>query len=507
MAKKILSVLLCLAMTATLLVGCGNSTEEAQGNEPTVDVEEQSDNAETATAGFTADMDLRAYEGTTLTFVHDQGEYSYEYFYRWMDEFEKLTGITVEVSEVNNADWSTWYEAQFSAGTEPDILFSSIPNTYFDQGKLADLTAYYDGYNVFAGIPWLDCFIDGADTLKNCLSTDKEHYIATAFQTTSTYLYYNKDIMAELGYTEPPTNVTEMLEMMKACKEKTDYIPMSAMNSIDWNIGWMLNEFAHRLFSDSEEIKKLDVIVEDGILSEEEALLGWKTGILNASNPRTVEIFRLVKDISQYLNEDFNAVSWEFENYFNEGNVLFNINGGWYPGQAVSYGADVNYGTVDWPYIDKEYSEYGTDGPVAFKADAGTPNLFVSKRCEDEGRLDAAVMFLQFMTSAEHGAQMYTDDILVGTVIKGVEYPEVISGLGDIVYGDAQKTDAKEIPEPSEEAYDIMRDELVEFLDPSSTLTAEQFCAELVDLIEPTIDEAIEDNTVFDIMSYVDQVQ
>ncbi|HIW80825.1 MAG TPA: extracellular solute-binding protein [Candidatus Acetatifactor stercoripullorum] len=508
MMKKILCLGLCAALTAAGLAGCSTEQTDQSASQDTVSAETTGTAAadagtETA-AGETAADPLRADEGTTISVAHCQGEYIYESFYEISDKFTEMTGIEVEWIELPATDYDTWVTAQFAAGTEPDIFWNA-PKEYFDQGKIMDLTAYYDQENVFNGVTWKDCFTDGA--LVNSMSTDGTKYISTAMTGFTFNLYYNKDIMEELGLgTEPPETFTEMIEMMKVCKEDGRYIPMSVQNLNDTNVGWLERIFMDDLFHNTDVVEKLDIITPNGAIDYPEAMLGLETGVLNYDDPRFEEYFTLMKDLTQYWNEDYNAAGWEYEGLFNNGEVLFNVNGGWYPGQVVENGYEVNYGAAPMPYVDSAYSEFGLDEPLLYAPPAGEAVFFISQKCADEGRGDAAVKFLQFMTCPEGGAQMYIDAVMLGSCIKGVTLPEEVGALANAETGDAVTTWVQLAFQFSDEAYSKYRELYVAYLDPSSTQTAAELIAELKEEVLPLLDEAIEDSTV-DVMSYVDQVQ
>jgi len=87
-------------------------------------------------------------EDVTITVAHNQGEYIYGKFHEMGDKFTELTGVKIEWLEIPSSDWDTWVVAQFAAKTEPDVLWS-VPQArdYFDQGKIVDLTEYYEQPN------------------------------------------------------------------------------------------------------------------------------------------------------------------------------------------------------------------------------------------------------------------------------------------------------------------------------------------------------------------------
>lgn len=492
MKKKLVSILLCVAMVATLFAGCGTGNGDTQGS--------QAGDGE-------SDDPLRAYEGTTLTVAHNQGEYIWDSFYAIGDAFEEKTGIKIEWQEIASSDYDTWCTAQFSGGQEPDILWTLAgAKDYFDQGKLADLTPYYDKANAFNGITWKDCFSETG--LENVYSSDGSKMIATAMTYATVNLYYNKDIMTELGLgTEPPTTFTEMVEMMDVAKKDGKYIPMSVMNSMGWNLTWIEPDFMDAMFSDTDVVEKLDIIVPNGYLDDSEILLGLKSGVLSYDDPRFEEYFTLMKELTQYYNEDFNTISWEFEGLFNDNQVLFTFNGGWYPGQVVQNGYDVNYGAAPKPYVDTEYAEYGVTAPVAYAQDSGEAALFVTKKCEDNDKLGAAVLFLQFMTDYQSGAQMYIDAVMLETCILNVKYPEEMASLANKEYGDVRQSNIIKAFKFTGEVGNIYWTMYSEYLDAASTQSAAEFIEDLKAELLPYLDDAIEDYTAFDVLSYLDQVK
>lgn len=490
MKKKLVSLLCCLALVASMVVGC--SSDDAK--------DPVDDNAVVEDA-------LRADEGKTLTIAHNQGEYIYEKFYEIGDKFTELTGIEVEWQEIPSSDWDTWCTAQLAAGTEPDIFWGLVAGKdYFDQGKIADLTDYYAKENVFNGKVWADCFTEGG--LDNTWSSDGTKQICTAMTYATVNLYYNIDAMQDLGLgTEPPATFTELVEMMDVALEDGTYIPMSVMNSMGWNLTWIEPDFFDSLFADTDVVEKLDIIVENGYLDESEILLGLKTGIISYDDPRIEEYFTLMKDLTKYYNEDFNSCSWEYEGLFNDNKVLFTFNGGWYPSQVVENGYTVNYGTAGKPTVDKEFAEYGLAEAIQWAYPTGEAALFVSQKCADDGELSAAVKFLQFMTDYQTGAQMYIDAVMLGTCVDGVKLPEEMAALEDVVYGKHKQSNLQNMFKFNAEVGSEYWTMYTAYLDPASTQSAADFVEDLKAELLPLLDEAIEDYTTYDVLSYVDQVQ
>lgn len=499
--KKLLCILLVIAMTACLFA-CNNADQPADTTPDTTAAPQQGgDVADTTEA--TVDP-LRAYEGTTLTFAHCQGEYIWESFYKIGEAFEEKTGITIEWLEIPSADWDTWVTAQFTAGTEPDVIWG-LNKSYYDQGKIINLNDYINEPNAFNGITWADCFTPGA--LANCYSENGEDLISVGVTYATVNLYANLDIMKELGLgTEVPTTWSEMVNMMKVAKEDGTYVPMSVMNSMGWNLTWIEPDFMDSLFAGSGIVEKLDIITPNGTLDTPELMLGLYTGVIDYEDPRFVEYFKLMKDLTQYYNEDYNTASWEYESLFNDGKALFNFNGGWFPGQVVEKGLTVNYAAAQKPLIDKEYAEYGIDTGITYAQSAGEAMFMVPTKTRDSGKEGAAILWMQFLTDYQSGAKMFIDAVMLESCIANIEYPEAMAALADKTYGDAKNTNIQSAWRFCDEANGDYWPLYTEYLDPASDMSAEDFCKLLKEELMPYLEDAIDEYEHADVLSYVDQV-
>ena len=153
MKKKVLSVLMSVAMMSTLLVGCGNSADSADA--PAADSSESSDSAATASSDGAEEItwmfwdDLNATEDLiSLGYkdVVDRFNKDYEGKYH-------VTPITTNLEE-----YYTKLNALVASNETPDcFIVSPGPNldAYVDPGVAADLTddLKADG--------WLDTFNGG----------------------------------------------------------------------------------------------------------------------------------------------------------------------------------------------------------------------------------------------------------------------------------------------------------------------------------------------------------
>ena len=362
-------------------------------------------------------------EANKITVSHCQGEWCWPILEEVAAAFQEETGIEVEFLYVAAESYDQWREAQLAAGSEPDIMWGmKDAGTYYNSGKILALTDYYNSESPFSGQLWKDDYLNGV--LDNCYDDNGEELIMNVISRAQANLYYNKDIFAELNL-EVPQTWTELMEVSQVIKD-AGYIPFSIMNSSAWNLDMMENPVLEDCYANSGKAEKLDVITENGILDENEILLGLKTDVLNFDDPEFTAYFKLVKELVPYYNVGFNAASWEFESLFNEGKSAMTINGSWYVNQHMVNDVQVNYGVAPIPYVDAAIFESARNEAVKYMVTPPDGEVVVTQKAADEGRADAAVKFLQFLSDADGGGKTWVEKTMFLPVIKDVELPEVM---------------------------------------------------------------------------------
>ncbi len=512
--KKIVSFVMVIFMLCLSVMGCSKDTGSNTGDNtsatdtPAATKAPDADNE--GTEGVSSD--LRAYEGTTITFAHGQGEWMYQMFYDLADEFYEKTGIKVEYIEItSDSSGDTWITASYASGDEPDMMYASgfKGKDYFAQGKILDLTPYYNSVSPFSGEIWKDGFIDGV--LADCMDSAGSSYIAGTISRAEVKFYYNKDLMQELGLgTEPPQSFSELFDMCQVILEDGRYVPFSVMNSMSWNLGWLQGALLNGYYSDSDAFNKLNIINPDNnAFDNSEILLGLKTGVLDYTDERLISYFSMMKDFTKYFNKDFNAASWEYESLFNDGKAVFNLNGGWFPSQVMQNDIQVNYGTASIPYIDKATYENGYAGAPVFPPSTGEPALYISQKAADEGRAEACVMFLQYLTDKNSGAQLFLDKAMLMPTVKDLVYPEAIAGLAEpnteVEYTYLLGYDR--MFSFSDSAGSAFWTAYTEYLDPSGSKTAQEFAQEIKELLMPLAEEEIADRPEYAVESFIDKIK
>ena len=186
MKKKIISALLCVAMTASLVVGCGSGTSE-EATAPEAAETESVESAETSTEKTKIRMSYWNSEDTVQTLL--------DYLAEEVPEAE------IEFQFIDNSNYDTIIDTQLSAEEGPDIICES-PGSALKHARLGylepvnDLGALYsdagtrlysyDG-NVYAlpGISWFEgCYFNKALFEENniALPTTFDEYIAVCKQ-------------------------------------------------------------------------------------------------------------------------------------------------------------------------------------------------------------------------------------------------------------------------------------------------------------------------------------
>lgn len=404
MKKKLLSVILSVAMVASLLVGCSGKTETttestASTESATTEKTESTDAAAPAASGevqeitwmfwddldATEDLISKGYKDTVERFNKD-----YEGVYH-------VTPITTNLEE-----YYPKLNALVAAGETPDcFIVSPGPNldVYVDPGVAADLTDYVkaDG--------WIDTF-NGGEGAFSQQTYDGKIY-AVPLNIAAACVFYNTEMFAAAGITEMPTDWDGMLD---ACQKLQDagYTPLT----ISAGTAWCLSMLAGYL-CDSEGV-------------DLDALNGGTASWLDAN---VVSATNKLVEISKYFQPtaagDTNDVATA--NFYNEEAAML-IQGSW----AI---AQINGSNPAFEEKCGVFAFPGTDGRVIAKSDS----LAMSSSTKNP---EAVIAFMKYFT--DDTAQKYTAEVGGKIPVTKVEYdaskaPAQLAYVMD-VFGNAKST-------------------------------------------------------------------
>ncbi len=370
MKKKILSILLTVALTASLLAGCG---EAAPGTA-----------AGSTDAGAAADGGV---EEITWMFWDDLNateDLISKGYKEVLDRFNKdyegkyhVTAVTTNLEE-----YYTKLNALVASGETPDVfIVSPGPNltTYVDPGVAADLTPYLDA-------DWKGQF--SSDAVFAQQTYDGKIY-AVPLNIAAACVFYNKDIFAEAGVEVPKT----WDELLDACEKikAAGYNPITISAGTAWCLSMLAGYLCDR---EGVDLAKIDAGEES-----------W-------NNPKTIDAANKLIELSQYFQPtaagDTNDVATAGL-YSGEAAIL--IQGSWAIGQMNGENPDfeAKCGVFQFPEIP------GGNDPnrVIAKSDS----LAMSATTKHP---EASIALMKYFT--DDTAQKYTAEVGGKIPVTKVEY-------------------------------------------------------------------------------------
>lgn len=218
MRKKLVSVLLCAGMIASMAAGCGSNEG---GN---------SKQEETKSSDSKVVLNVINY--------HVGTDYAAEYYDYLFTEFQKTEegkNVEFKFEEIPTTDaYNQKIKLLISSGDLPDIVFNggnNIINLAVESGKVQDLTSYFE-----EDPEWKAQFDESSLEFN---SVDGKIYGVPVSKEIS-YIYYNKDLFEQAGLEAPDVAYETWDDFFKACdtlKEKG--ITPLGMDTAD--LGWLTN--------------------------------------------------------------------------------------------------------------------------------------------------------------------------------------------------------------------------------------------------------------------------
>ena len=378
MKKKVLSVLLSVAMMSTLLVGCGGGDSADSTNAPADDGGSSDSSNDTAAASDGVEEitwmfwdDLNATEDLiSLGYkdVVDRFNKDYEGKYH-------VTPITTNLEE-----YYTKLNALVASNETPDcFIVSPGPNldVYVEPGVAADLTddLKADG--------WLDTF-NGGEGAFSQQTYDGKIY-AVPLNIAAACVFYNTEMFEKAGISTMPTDWDSFID---ACDklQAAGYTPLS----ISAGTAWCLSMLAGYL-CDAEGVD-LDAI---------------DAGTAHWTDANVVAAANKMLELSKYFQPtaagDTNDVATA--NFYNEEAAML-IQGSW----AI---AQINGSNPDFEDKCGVFAFPGTNGRVIAKSDS----LAMSANTEHK---EAVLAFMKYFT--DDTAQKYTAEVGGKIPVTKVEY-------------------------------------------------------------------------------------
>ena len=182
--KKVLSMLMALAMAGTLLAGCGSSSSTTTSEGTASNTSESA----SAATGEQVTLKLANWDTSTQPAVT-----------QLVSEFEAANpDIKVEIIDVPSADYTTKLSVMLNGGSDVDAFFIKDADTMMSmvqKGQMADLSGYIadEGIDLAAFNGLADYY--NVDGKQYALPARTDYYV----------MFYNKDVFDAAGV-EYPTN-------------------------------------------------------------------------------------------------------------------------------------------------------------------------------------------------------------------------------------------------------------------------------------------------------------
>ncbi|MCM1122089.1 MAG: hypothetical protein NC416_05865 [Eubacterium sp.] len=252
MRKRVLAMLLSVTMVASILAGCGGSSDGAADNSAAstdtsggdaAPVADASGDAAPAASGDTVPLKALFIAHPLTKDVNEM---------QWLAEVEAEAGVEIEW-EVIRADWDTVKSTRFAAGDIPDLLFNATVDDDYTKynGLFLDMTPYLTEEltpNIVA------MFEEEPDTKVLATTMEGKIYATPKFQgkwpSTNTVMFINQNWLDNLGL-EIPTTYTEFKDVLMAFKEQdangngdpSDEIPLD-YNAYGGNNAWFNSAYS-----------------------------------------------------------------------------------------------------------------------------------------------------------------------------------------------------------------------------------------------------------------------
>lgn len=231
MKKKLISAILCAAMTMSLLAGCGSSAGDSSSvSTDSTQAEETTEAADTSAAEETAQVSSD--EPCEIYMFISSPEYA-DAIGELIDAYKEVApNVTINYETTQN-DYPTLLKAKLNSGEVPDIFSST-------SGKEIDVYKEYS-YDL-AGQPLTETMSDAvAATMQS--PADGSGCYGIAIKGNYFGIVYNKAIFEECGITEFPSTVSAMKD---ACEKisAAGYKPFTT----GFNEWWVYKHVAQHFF-------------------------------------------------------------------------------------------------------------------------------------------------------------------------------------------------------------------------------------------------------------------
>lgn len=355
-------------LAAGLLSGCGgNGNDEEQGTA-------SASSSASASTSASASPEASESKPAKLTVLNGTVE-AVDWLNEQIKAFEaKNPNITIEQEFQKTA--SDVLKVKIASGDTPDIVaLAQVPQEFYDQDLFHDFST---DSAIWDRLTNPDIKSSIADTNR----PDKQFYLPMTVSYTG--LYYNKDIIAELGIQKPETweQFTAALQTVK--DKKNDIVPLYLGGKDSWTLGQL-----------AQYLPLGSIQQEYGIEESNKAFVANDAAKLqlDQTGGRIETFAKALMDLKSAGLFNKNGASASYDNQLDaiaNGKAAFVIQGMWALGDILKKNPDAKIGFWPIPALmpgDKPYMIGSADGAVS-----------VYEKSENK---EAALAFAEFLTSPD----------------------------------------------------------------------------------------------------------
>lgn len=309
MKKKLLSLLLCTCMAATLTTGCGNSAEtdvkEKETQAPASKEVESTPKSTGTTLTYKGELKLMHFS----TSEEAEGNGGSDGFRKMCDEWENANpDVKLAQNILNNADYKSMITTLAGSNDLPDVFLLQGMNTrtWADQGLILDMTDYINKS------PYADKY--NQDKFTPFEYNGKIYGLPALTEGTCAIVAYDAKAWKEAGFDSFPKTWKELIAAKDAFAKK-NITPVAFGNQGKWNINSCFLSTIGDRFTGPEWFQSM--VDKKGAKFTDKAF---------------VDALKATKDIfaSGVFNKDFNAITNEdAREYYIEGSAAAFIGGNW----------------------------------------------------------------------------------------------------------------------------------------------------------------------------------
>jgi raffinose/stachyose/melibiose transport system substrate-binding protein len=299
--------------------------------------------------------------------------YTGMYYDRVQSFIQEYPNIKLTIEEIPYVDYKVRLQTAAAGNMLPDIMqfISGGPllETMAKSGALQPLRDEFVN-------EWKDKTIP-AGMLKQ-FEVDGKQYGIPAESNYGSIVFYNKDLLAQVGFNEFPTQFNDLLALVDALKAKG--VTPIVVGNVKGEI--LTNSF----FS----------IMSDRVLGAN-AIPKLANGEYKLTDPEFITVLQKLKELADHeaFNEDANTIETiESVNRFIKGQAAIVIDGSWTISQIVEGKPSFEVGVANFPEIE------GGKGSVTDMSSVTNQAVVINSKLEGQ-QLEAAETFIRYMFSED----------------------------------------------------------------------------------------------------------